>query len=80
MEGSIGRVTWSQAMNNRPVLSDLTVPDSGPLAPSTIARLPSLDITKEEASQLGYMPLRDDFERVCFVFIMNYVNHVNILN
>ncbi|XP_075221685.1 transcriptional adapter 2b-like isoform X2 [Lycorma delicatula] len=63
MEGSIGRMTWSQAMNSRPVLSDLTVPDAGPLAPSTIARLPSLDITREEASQLGYMPLRDDFER-----------------
>lgn len=38
--------------------------DTGPLSPSLTSRLPPLDVTVEEAAQLGYMPLRDDFERV----------------
>jgi hypothetical protein len=29
------------------------------------ARLPPLDVTPDEAALLGYMPHRDDFERVC---------------
>lgn len=38
--------------------------DEGPLGPSAVSRLPHLAVTVDEASQLGYMPNRDDFERV----------------
>ncbi len=46
---------------------DHTVPaDEGPLSPSLTQRLPPLDISSDEMLQLGYMPLRDDYEKVCF--------------
>ncbi len=41
---------------------------SGPLSPSLSAKLPPIDLTLPEQHELGYMPLRDDFERVKFVF------------
>ncbi|KAG8233713.1 hypothetical protein J437_LFUL013833 [Ladona fulva] len=63
LEGSIGRLTWPAAATARPRLTDVTEPDSGPLSPSHTSRLPPLDVTQEEATQLGYMPQRDDFER-----------------
>lgn len=62
LEGSIGRVTWPQAATSRPCVKDLTAVDSGPLSPRVTSHLPPLDITPEEAAQLDYMPLRDDFE------------------
>lgn len=43
---------------------DQTKSDHGPLSPDLTSKLPPLDITPEEATQLGYMPQRDDFERV----------------
>lgn len=64
LEGSIGRMTWPHAASSRSKLSDLTLPDDGPLAPKQVSKLPPLDVTPEEAAQLGYMPLRDDFEKV----------------
>ncbi|XP_046402843.1 transcriptional adapter 2-beta isoform X2 [Ischnura elegans] len=63
LEGSIGRLTWPAAATARPRLADVTEPDSGPLSPSHTGRLPPLDVTQEEATQLGYMPQRDDFDR-----------------
>ena len=57
-------MTWPHAASSRSKLSDLTLPDDGPLAPKQVSKLPPLDVTPEEAAQLGYMPLRDDFEKV----------------
>lgn len=44
---------------------DHTLPcDEGPLSPSLTQRLPPLDISSDEILQLGYMPFRDDYEKV----------------
>jgi hypothetical protein len=37
---------------------------SGPLSPSITTPLSPLDLSLQEQRELGYMPLRDDFERV----------------
>ena len=37
----------------------------GPLSPSLSAVLPPIELSIQEQQELGYMPLRDDFERVC---------------
>ncbi|KAK6639573.1 hypothetical protein RUM43_007846 [Polyplax serrata] len=63
LDGSIGRLTWPSAANLRPNLSDASNYDTGPLSPSLTSRLLPLDVTAEKSAQLGYMPLRDDFER-----------------
>uniref|UniRef100_A0A1B6G5U5 Transcriptional adapter n=1 Tax=Cuerna arida TaxID=1464854 RepID=A0A1B6G5U5_9HEMI len=62
LEGSIGQVTWPAVSHCRPVLRDLVEPDDGPLAPNIVSTLPPLDIRTQEAQQLDYYPLRDDFE------------------
>lgn len=61
LSGTVGRHTWSQ--NMRPNLIDHTLEDHGPLSQITTQRLPPIDVSGEEADQLGYMPNRDDFER-----------------
>lgn len=63
VNGTIGRHTWIPAQSQRPLLMDHTSEDAGPLGSSALQRLPPLDITTEEAAQLGYMPNRDSFER-----------------
>ncbi|KAI8425061.1 hypothetical protein MSG28_006929 [Choristoneura fumiferana] len=63
LEGSIGRATWGNVEStSRPTLL-CADRDEGPLGPSAVSRLQPLSVTPEEASQLGYMPNRDDFER-----------------
>ncbi|XP_059053220.1 transcriptional adapter 2B isoform X1 [Achroia grisella] len=63
LEGSIGRATWGNVEStSRPSLH-CAERDEGPLGPSAVSRLPPLAITTEEATQLGYMSNRDDFER-----------------
>ena len=50
-----------------PVAVDHTVSDgAGPLSPSLTMGpgMAPLQLEPEQAAQLGYMPLRDDFERV----------------
>lgn len=63
LNGTIGRHTWLPATSQRPHLTDHTENDTGPLSQLLTQKLPPLDVTPEEASQLGYMPNRDDFER-----------------
>ncbi|KAL9898026.1 transcriptional adapter 2B isoform 1-T1 [Glossina fuscipes fuscipes] len=63
VNGTIGRHTWTPAQSQRPTLVDHTSEDAGPLGAAALQRLPPLDITTEEATQLGYMPNRDSFER-----------------
>lgn len=75
VEGPLGQLTWSTSGPNeanqntsnieiqKPV--DHTIPsDEGPLSPSLTQRLPPLEISQEEMLQLGYMPYRDDYEKV----------------
>lgn len=62
LDGNIGKHTWPSTEIYKPNLTDQTNSDHGPLSPDVTSRLPPLDITKEEAAQLGYMPQRDDFE------------------
>ncbi|XP_076233973.1 transcriptional adapter 2B isoform X1 [Calliopsis andreniformis] len=63
LDGNIGKHTWPPTDSYKPNLTDQTKSDHGPLSPDLTSRLPPLDITPEEAAQLGYMPQRDDFER-----------------
>nr|XP_012231513.1 PREDICTED: transcriptional adapter 2B isoform X1 [Linepithema humile]XP_012231514.1 PREDICTED: transcriptional adapter 2B isoform X1 [Linepithema humile] len=63
LNGNIGKHTCSSTESYVPNLTDHTELDHGPLSPDLTSRLPPLDITSEEAAQLGYMPQRDDFER-----------------
>ncbi|XP_012268704.1 transcriptional adapter 2B isoform X2 [Athalia rosae] len=63
LEGNIGKHTWPSTESYKPNLTDQTSSDHGPLSPDLTSRLPPLDVTPEEAAQLGYMPQRDDFER-----------------
>ncbi|XP_068152343.1 transcriptional adapter 2B isoform X1 [Drosophila tropicalis] len=64
VNGTIGRATWTPAQSQRPQLMDHTGDDdAGPLGSNALARLPPLEISSDEAMQLGYMPSRDSFER-----------------
>ncbi|KAG5312673.1 TAD2B protein, partial [Acromyrmex insinuator] len=63
LNGNIGKHTWPPTDSYVPNLTDQTKSDHGPLSPDLTSKLPPLDITPEEAAQLGYMPQRDDFER-----------------
>ncbi|XP_037949233.1 transcriptional adapter 2B-like isoform X3 [Teleopsis dalmanni] len=63
VKGTMGRHTWIPAQAQRPKLVDHTTDDTGPLGETTVQRIPPLDISNEEAAQLGYMPNRDSFER-----------------
>lgn len=72
LEGSIGRATWGNVEStSRPSLH-CADRDEGPLGPSAVSRLPHLAVTSDEAAQLGYMPNRDDFERVSIQLLINY--------
>lgn len=64
LDGNIGKATWSEVANKRPVLNDDVPEDNGPLSPAVTSRLPPLDATPEEAAQLNYMFHRDDYEMV----------------
>lgn len=79
LEGSIGRQTWGKVVNTRTVHCELQK-DEGPLAPDVMSRLPPLDITLKECEQLGYMPNREDFERVRFwkIFCVYYQKQTHI--
>ncbi|XP_043271505.1 transcriptional adapter 2B [Venturia canescens] len=63
LDGNIGKHTWPPIDSYKPNLVDQTTSDHGPLSPDLISRLPPLDVSPEEAAELGYMPQRDDFER-----------------
>ena len=54
-------VKWHSAMHSE-IMSILL--HSGPLSPSITTPLPPLELSSQEQQELGYMPLRDDFERV----------------
>lgn len=64
LEGTVGKVTWEDVLkNNTMEIIDMTedLSDEGPLA--TLPKGgPLIHISQEKANQIGYMPLRDDFE------------------
>lgn len=78
--GTIGKLTWLGLPNgllasgeSRLTAVDHTCPDNAPLSPSITSRLPPLAIQPEETLELGYMPQRDDFERVSPDWILLYL-------
>ncbi|KAJ8268887.1 hypothetical protein COCON_G00114940 [Conger conger] len=58
--GNLGKACIPDSIPNR--VTDHTCPSGGPLSPSLTTPLPLLDISVAEQQQLGYMPLRDDYE------------------
>lgn len=60
IHGNLGKACIPDNIPNR--VTDHTCPSGGPLSPSLTTPLPPLDITLPEQQQLGYMPLRDDYE------------------
>jgi len=69
--GAMGQLTWRNNFTSKTVekstfnILDHTVPsECSPLSPSLSTRQPSLDIGLDEILQLGYMPQRDDYEKV----------------
>jgi len=63
--GEIGRYTWVPGLRSRCKLTDLTVSlEDDPLAVQALppSKQPAADVRPEDAQQLDYMPLRDEFE------------------
>lgn len=61
IRGNIGKATFPSDSGNK--ITDHSCPDGGPLSPSITTPLPPLELSLQEQQELGYMPLRDDFER-----------------
>lgn len=60
IHGNLGKACIPDSIPNR--VTDHTCPSGGPLSPSLTTPLLPLDISVAEQQQLGYMPLRDDYE------------------
>ncbi|CAL1590558.1 unnamed protein product [Knipowitschia caucasica] len=60
IHGNLGKACIPDSIPNR--VTDHTCPTGGPLSPSLTTPLPPLDVSLSEQQQLGYMPLRDDYE------------------
>uniref|UniRef100_A0A8C6CYN7 Transcriptional adapter 2-beta n=1 Tax=Moschus moschiferus TaxID=68415 RepID=A0A8C6CYN7_MOSMO len=60
IDGNLGKACIPDTIPNR--VTDHTCPSGGPLYPSLTTPLPPLDILVAEQQQLGYMPLRDEYE------------------
>ncbi|CDQ61113.1 unnamed protein product [Oncorhynchus mykiss] len=60
IHGNLGKACVPESIPNR--VTDHTCPSGAPLSPSLTTPLPPLDVTLGEQQQLGYMPLRDDYE------------------
>ncbi|XP_070181068.1 transcriptional adapter 2-beta-like [Littorina saxatilis] len=61
IHGNIGKATFPSESTSR--VTDHSCPEGGPLSPSITTPLPPLELSLQEQQELGYMPLRDDFER-----------------
>ncbi|WAR18889.1 TAD2B-like protein [Mya arenaria] len=60
IKGNVGKATYQ--FDPTPKVTDHTCPD-GPLSPSISTPVHPVDLSLPEQHALGYMPLRDDFER-----------------
>lgn len=66
--GNIGKKTWPSASLRR------NIPCTNDNADSLeTAKTPIIDITKDEATLLGYMPQRNDFEWVNHVLLYIFI-------
>jgi len=61
VSGNIGNSTRVRSRKYK--VTDHTGPVEGPLSPTLMAPLPPLNLSVPEARELGFLPLRDDFER-----------------
>lgn len=61
VSGSIGKVTIRPDAAD--AIKDHTCPNGGPLSPSITEPITPIELSLPEQQELGYMPLRDDFER-----------------
>ncbi|XP_067942084.1 transcriptional adapter 2-beta-like [Watersipora subatra] len=61
ISGTIG--SGSQLKSRKYKVTDHTGPVQGPLSPTLTVPLPPINLTIPEARELGFLPLRDDFER-----------------
>ncbi|CAH1785709.1 unnamed protein product [Owenia fusiformis] len=61
IDGNMGKATVPKEKTIK--IIDHTCPEGGPLSPSLTEALPPLELTIQEQQELGYLPLRDDFER-----------------
>lgn len=59
--GSMG--TSTRIKTRKYKVTDHTGPVEGPLSPTLTAPLPPVNLSVPEARELGFLPLRDDFER-----------------
>ncbi|XP_062849528.1 transcriptional adapter 2-beta [Trichomycterus rosablanca] len=60
IHGNLGKACIPEVIPNR--VTDHTCPGGAPLSPSLTSPPLPLDLTPAEQQQLGYMPLRDDYE------------------
>lgn len=61
IHGVVGKHTWRE--DRRGYAVDHTrATDRGPLSPTLTGKLPPINVSRQEALLLGYMPHRDDFE------------------
>ncbi|XP_014669323.1 PREDICTED: transcriptional adapter 2-beta-like isoform X2 [Priapulus caudatus] len=61
IHGNIGKVTLPT--ESAVDVTDHTCPNGGPLSPSLATKVTAADVSPEDQRQLGFMPLREDFER-----------------
>ncbi|KAL8617322.1 hypothetical protein ACOMHN_065567 [Nucella lapillus] len=59
--GNIGKATFPPEASGH--TTDLSCPVGGPVSPASVQLLPPLELTLQEQQELGFMPLRNDFER-----------------
>ncbi|XP_033624165.1 transcriptional adapter 2-beta-like [Asterias rubens] len=59
--GNLGKAAVPEKPTFR--VHDHTGPEDGPLSPTLVAKFTPVELTLIDQQELGYMPLRDDFER-----------------
>lgn len=63
LDATLGKMCWAPALRRRPRYRDPIKEEKGALSHASISKMPLLDVSSQEAAQLGYMVLRDDFEK-----------------
>ena len=61
IHGLVGKHTWKEELRGYAV-DHTQAADRGPLSPTLTGKLPPINIGRQEALLLGYMPHRDDYE------------------
>ena len=61
IHGLVGKYTWREELRGQQT-DHTQAADRGPLSPTLTGKLPPINVGRQEAMLLGYMPHRDDFE------------------